>query len=155
MSCAPDITAKASGVDNISVNPTVIIRNITTKVEIARTSSERTQGLSKRDFLEEGWGMLFVFDEPAIPTFWMEDMRFPIDILWISPDNRLSGIIHSAQPEPTDRKGEPNVYRPPGLVSYELELKANTAKRNNFAIGNMVQMKGVTLETERLSSDKQ
>jgi uncharacterized membrane protein (UPF0127 family) len=146
VSCATAITPTAPDVNTISANTAVTIRNIITRVEIADTPDEHTQGLSTRDSLEEGWGMLFVFDEPEMPIFWMKDMRFPIDILWISPENRLSGIIHAAQPEPNSREVELNLYRPPGLVSYVLELKADTAKRNNFAIGDMVEITGVTSE---------
>ena len=51
--------------------------------ELAVTKEQMTQGLSGRDKLAEGKGMLFVYDGYYIPSFWMKDMKFPIDIIWI------------------------------------------------------------------------
>ena len=52
-------------------------------VEVAATAETRSKGLSGRGSLEEGTGMLFIFDSPAQYGFWMKDMNFAIDIVWI------------------------------------------------------------------------
>ena len=51
-------------------------------VEIAASPDERSRGLSGRDRLPEGSGMLFVYNEPAVPGFWMRGMRFALDFVW-------------------------------------------------------------------------
>src|SRR4030042_2564613 len=53
-------------------------------VEIADTPEKRSQGLSGRDNLSQNQGMLFIFNQPAIPSFWMKDMNFPLDFIWIN-----------------------------------------------------------------------
>src|SRR3990167_3839192 len=64
----------------------IIINNHKIYIEIADTSEKRAQGLSNRDSLPEDHGMLFIFDTYQKSAFWMKDMRFPIDIIWIRDD---------------------------------------------------------------------
>jgi hypothetical protein len=61
------------------------VNGITILVEVAKTDIQRRVGLSNQDSLPEGEGMFFVFTQKNIkPPFWMKDMRFAIDILWIN-----------------------------------------------------------------------
>src|SRR4026208_1251957 len=62
---------------------TVTINGHTLNIEIAQTQIEREKGLSGRDTLPENSGMLFVFDKPDYYAFWMKDMKFPLDFIWI------------------------------------------------------------------------
>jgi uncharacterized membrane protein (UPF0127 family) len=57
--------------------------NRTFKIELARTPEEQQKGLSNRASLPEDHGMLFLFDKPAPYGFWMKEMRFPLDIIFI------------------------------------------------------------------------
>src|SRR4051812_1798797 len=58
-------------------------------VDLATTPTTREQGLSGRAALPENHGMLFVFDTPGVYPFWMKDMNFPIDMIWISNDMKV------------------------------------------------------------------
>ena len=53
-------------------------------MDVADTPEKRFQGLSGRPVLEEGTGLLFIFQEERKHTFWMKDIRFPLDMVWIS-----------------------------------------------------------------------
>jgi uncharacterized membrane protein (UPF0127 family) len=68
------------------------------EVEVAKTDQEQTIGLMYREYLEPGKGMLFVYDEPAYPKFWMKNTNFSLDFLFIGPDGRISEIHEHAQP---------------------------------------------------------
>src|SRR3989344_8905757 len=69
-------------------------------VEIMDTAAKRAKGLSGRSSLSENEGLLFVFEEKDImPAFWMKDMSFAIDIMWIN-DGVVIGISENALPEP-------------------------------------------------------
>ena len=70
----------------------VKIAGQTVKVELALTMQAQAQGLSGRKILEENEGMLFVFKNSGRYSFWMKDMNFPIDILWIGDDFQVVGI---------------------------------------------------------------
>ena len=77
---------------NITVNDQVLI------ADISATPEQRTAGLSLRDALAQNEAMLFVFDNEAAHRFWMKDMKFPIDIIWINSDKTVVDIEHTLQP---------------------------------------------------------
>jgi uncharacterized membrane protein (UPF0127 family) len=62
------------------------------RVEIARTDEERAQGLMNRKKLSDGRGMLFVFEEDQVRSFWMKDTYIPLSIAFITWDGRIVDI---------------------------------------------------------------
>ena len=64
----------------------------TYRVDVAASPGERQQGLSGRESMNQDTGMLFVFDEELPLNFWMKDMHFPLDIIWIDGRCRLVGV---------------------------------------------------------------
>ena len=70
-------------------------------VEIADTAFLQTKGLSGRPSLPKNYGMLFVFDDLGIRKFWMKDVPFPLDFVWIR-ENKVVGIVYGAEPETGD-----------------------------------------------------
>lgn len=71
----------------------VIFGTDTVVAEVARTPAERQQGLMDRDEVPEGTGMLFVFDNEGIRSFWMRDTQVPLDIAYINADLRIVNIF--------------------------------------------------------------
>lgn len=105
------------------------------RVDIADTEEKRNQGLGGREGIGKNEGMLFVFGESLIPTFWMKGMKFPIDIIWIR-GNTVIGFAENAQPESS---GEGlKLYQAPGFVSYVLEVSAGTVERLTISPGTAV-----------------
>ena len=103
------------------------------EVEIADDDAERAQGLSGREALAPDRGLLFVFDEPAAAGFWMRNMNFPIDIIWIDGAWRVVGITANVSPD-----SFPQVFYPPEPIKYVLETNAGWALKNNLQIGESV-----------------
>lgn len=103
-------------------------------VEVANTAYARMQGLSGREALPEGKGMLFLFDPPASVGFWMKDMRFPIDIVWIFAGS-VVGVEANASPD--DSPGR-TIYYPPQPADAVLEIPAGSAAANGIGIGSAV-----------------
>ena len=116
----------------------VRIAETTYRVEVADTIATRAHGLSGRDGLAPGSGMLFVFKPASVQSFWMHGMRFPIDIIWIR-DGVVQGVAEGAQ-VPT-RFSTPT-FASPGPVEYVLELAAGTAKRDGIRAGVPVEIRG-------------
>lgn len=101
------------------------------EVEIADTILRRTQGLSGREGLREGTGMLFPFGSLGVYGFWMKDMKFAIDIVWIA-EGRVVGFSENVPP-PT---GLPlTIYNPPQPVDTVLELTAGTVQGDGLTVG--------------------
>ncbi len=106
-------------------------------VDVVRTPAERARGLSGRAGLDEHEGMLFLFDQPGLQSFWMKDMRFEIDILWIRGD-KLIGVAANAK-LPTRGAALP-LYRSPEPCDRVLEVRAGSAARWGLAIGDAVRI---------------
>ncbi len=104
-------------------------------VDVADTSALQTKGLSGRKNLGENTGMLFIFDKPSMPGFWMKDMNFSIDIIWISRDG-VAGFTENMQPDNSPNR---RLYYPPTPVDSVLEVSAGTVLSHNIKIGDYVK----------------
>jgi len=105
-------------------------------VEVATTRDEQARGLSNRDSLADTAGMLFPFNPPGVVSFWMKEMRFPIDIVWIA-NGKVIGVVKNAPIPPTGSVTQNlPTYAPPAAVDYVLEL--NAGQSQFFAVGDAV-----------------
>ena len=120
---------------------TVTIRGRALPVEIVRTSEAQARGLGGRESLEWDRGMLFPYEESGFPVFWMHDMRFDIDIVWIR-DERIVSIAHRV-PHPPDPRAEPVRVRPPELVNMVLEVPAGYARARGWARGDRAEVRAL------------
>lgn len=109
------------------------------QVELAVTVAERTQGLSGRKSLDEGTGLLFIFEKSGLYPFWMKDMNFPIDIIWLAPsdgddqDLKIVYIKHNATPS-----SYPETFGPDKDAQYILEVVSGFSEKNNLKVGDTV-----------------
>jgi len=94
--------------------------------ELVVTDEERQRGLMFREKLLPDQGMLFVFEEEGLYSFWMKNTLISLDMLWINKDRR---IVHIARNVPPCKEDPCPSYSPerPGL--YVLELAAGAADR--------------------------
>jgi uncharacterized protein len=99
----------------------------------AKNAREYSQGLSGVQDLKEVDGMLFIFPEPNIPYFWMKDMNFPLDIIWINKEMIIKGVEHSVLPESYPEKFEPKTP-----IKYVLEVRGGWVERAGVEIGDTV-----------------
>jgi uncharacterized membrane protein (UPF0127 family) len=95
------------------------------KVEVAATAAARERGLSGRASLPPGQGMLFVFPSDVKPAFWMKEMNFPLDIVWLKSDRRIAGVARNVATSTF-----PQTFSPAEPIRYVLEINAGelTAK---------------------------
>jgi len=112
---------------------TVKIGNTTVKVELADVEEERMQGLSGRESLAEGNGLLFVFEKEGDYGFWMKDMKFAIDIAWIDKNQKIVHEELGVSPETY-----PQIFQPFTQNLYVLEVPAGFLTKNNIKIGDFV-----------------
>lgn len=95
------------------------------------TPAQHAQGLSNRDYIGAD-GMLFLFDQENRPTFWMKDMRFALDFIWIK-DDRVVDIHERVQP-PSDVYTR-RFVTPSKNVDSVLEVPAGFVDEHNITIG--------------------
>ena len=111
------------------------------KVDLALTPLEQEQGLSGRTELGPNEGMLFVFQEPGKYFFWMKDMKFAIDMIWLAPrslgevgieeDLQVVYIKKDAKPE-----SYPDLFGPDQNSKYVLEVSSGFSDKYNLQIGD-------------------
>ena len=99
--------------------------------ELAVTDEERQQGLMHREKVDSDQGMLFVFEEEDKYSFWMKNMKFSIDILWLDRDKR---IVHIERKLPPCKSIPCPSYSPSIPAMYVLELKAGSADENHLKL---------------------
>ena len=107
---------------------------------VANTPKAKAKGLSGIDSIPED-GMIFFFFEPATFSFWMKDMRFPIDIIWVSDDNKVSGIEENV---PVAEEGIsdldlPKYFSKPN-TKIVIELNAGDAKKYGITEGSVFEI---------------
>jgi len=102
-------------------------------IAFATTPSEHEQGTSGTKQLNFDQGMLFVFDSATMPAFWMKDMNYPLDIIWIDQDKKVIGVSENLDP-----KTYPKTYSPNGPIEYVLEVSAGFYKTNDIHIGDVL-----------------
>ncbi|MFA5128720.1 MAG: DUF192 domain-containing protein [Patescibacteria group bacterium] len=115
----------------------VIIDDVKVKVEIADEPMEMAKGLSNRKSLDKNHGMLFIFATPGQPAFWMKDMNFSIDIIWI----KNNVVVDIAPNLPVTAAEFLSTYTPREPANYVLEVNAGFAAEHGIKIGDKVDIK--------------
>lgn len=112
----------------------VKINSTSINVELADNAKLWEKGLSDRDSLADNSGMLFIFPSVHTPVFWMKNMHFPIDIIWIR-DGVITAINHSVPVQDNNLTNLPT-YSPPEPVDMVLEVLAGYAKTHSIEVGD-------------------
>ena len=104
-------------------------------VDVARTYRAQMKGLSGRTSLPENEGLLFVHNRMDYQSYWMKEMLFPIDIIWIA-NNQVVGFVQSTQPQ------EPplTIYTSPVPVDKVLEVNAEFVQENSIKVGDILDI---------------
>ena len=114
---------------------TVQIAGETLRVAIADTEALRERGLGGRESLSQDEGMLFVFPKDGKYAFWMKDMNFPIDILWLSDTGVVVYMVSNVSPNTY-----PEDFVPEKPSRYVLELPSGWANAHEVQLGGIVQL---------------
>ncbi|MDP3725624.1 MAG: DUF192 domain-containing protein [bacterium] len=113
---------------------TITVGDAPISVELANTSAKRMKGLSGRELLPPNEGLLFVFEKPENHSFWMRDMQFPIDIIWINEKFFVVDVTENISPA-----SFPEVFEPVEAIKFVLEVNAGWVARNSIKRGAIVK----------------
>lgn len=102
-------------------------------VELALTPAQQEQGLMYRQRLAPDAGMLFVFPDSHIQTFWMHNTLIQLDMLFIAPGGRIVDLHERAMP----LSDATIVSRAPAIAV--LEVNGGTVGRLGIRIGDVVR----------------
>lgn len=107
------------------------------QTEIVKSSLAQARGLSVKDEISSDYGMLFVFSTSTMRNFWMKDMKFPIDIIWIN-GREVIGLAENALPQPGAKNWELKLYSSPARADKVLEMKAGSVQRLGIIPGTEI-----------------
>lgn len=123
----------SSTTKNISFLTPIKASKGTIYATVAKNPTTREKGLSGVASLDEEEGMLFIFPTVMEQEFWMKDMNFPIDIVWINSDRKIVGVSSNISPETY-----PNRFSSPSKIQFVLEVNAGFAEKFGLATGTRV-----------------
>lgn len=117
----------------------VTVGGVNLITSLSTTPDAQSKGLAIRDSLNENEGMLFIFETPQKYSFWMKDMKFPIDIIWINQDGKIVHIEKNLPPcvflLPCPS------YAPNDDSLYVLEVVSNFTNKFDINVGDSVDSK--------------
>lgn len=121
-------SAKACDQNNIDIDTISGLQTI--HVEIADDTKERARGLSGRETLDDGTGMLFLYDTPHRARFWMMGTTIALDMIFIEQDGRISAVRDDVQPG--------TIWPISGgrIVMAVLEINAGEAEQRSIQAGD-------------------
>jgi len=111
----------------------VIFGGDTVVAEVAASAEERSEGLMYREEVPDGTGMLFVFPDNAVRSFWMANTYVPLDIAYLDPSYRVVDI-QQMQPLVTDS------YVSSAPAMYGLEVRQGWFGENEIDVGAQAEI---------------
>ncbi len=111
--------------------------NLEVNLEYATTPYEWTKGLMFRTSMPENSGMLFIFPDEQIRTFWMKDTLIPLDIIFISKDKKIVDIKENFQPCTSGVSC--GTYESKFPAMYVLEANAGIVAKYNLKTGDSAE----------------
>ncbi|HEY7558081.1 MAG TPA: DUF192 domain-containing protein [Candidatus Binatia bacterium] len=115
-------------------------REIAFQVEIADTPAKREMGLQYRRELALDQGMIFLFPTEEQQSFWMKNTPLPLDMIFISAEQKIVGIIENTVPFSLEARSVS------GRSQSVLEINAGLSRRYGFKAGDAVRFQGFSAE---------
>ena len=106
----------------------VILGADTVTAEVAASAEERRQGLMYREELPDGTGMLFVFPDEAVRSFWMQNTYIALDIAFLDSRTRIVDI-KQMEPESTE------LHNSSAPSMFALEVRKGWLEENGIRVG--------------------
>jgi uncharacterized membrane protein (UPF0127 family) len=108
-------------------------------VVVVNTNHSRQQGLSNTQQVP-AQGMLFVFDQPNMYLFWMKDMQYPLDFIWLR-DGKVVDLHEQVSPPASDStENQLPKYAPKEPADMMLEVEAGTVQKDSWRVGDSIQL---------------
>ena len=105
-------------------------------VEVARTVAQRARGLMFRKSMPQDQGMLFVFDDDTVRSFWMKNTLIPLDMIFVDKDGKVVSVRENVQPCREKDSSYCPTYSSVLPARYVLEINAGLAQFHHIQKGS-------------------
>lgn len=106
----------------------------TIKAVVAKTESEKSQGLSGKEKITDGDGMFFPFEKEGQYYFWMQNMNFPIDIIWLDKNYTIVDLTRNLKPD-----SYPNSVTSQKPAQFILEINTGLIDKYQLKKGDKIE----------------
>jgi uncharacterized membrane protein (UPF0127 family) len=120
---------------------TATVKNHIFSIDVAKTPKEKEIGLSGKTSISTDYGMYFPFEKADYYAFWMKNMKFPIDIIFLK-DNKIVTIFQNV-PAPTSDTDKLPLYQPDEPANAVLEITAGLSQKYSLSKGDTILFKSL------------
>lgn len=110
------------------------------RVEMAQTAAERSRGLMFRESMLQDQGMLFIFDDEVIRSFWMKNTLIPLDMIFVDRDGKVVSVSENIQPCREKDSLLCPTYSSVLPARYVLEINAGLAQFHHIQAGSRMDI---------------
>lgn len=114
------------------------IKGIDYKLEVAKSISQKSTGLSKRTKLCSNCGMIFIFNQDGSLPFWMKDTLIPLDMIWINSKGEVVDIKNVRKINSLD------IIQNSTPAKYVIELNIGDTQKINLKIGDTINLSSLS-----------
>jgi uncharacterized protein len=108
------------------------------KALIADSFFKRAIGLMFRKGIDWDTCMLFISNRDGMQGLTMQNMLFPIDVLWLGKDLNIVDMASDLKP---DKGFTFKTYNPKGKARYVIEFRSGFLKKNSINAGSKIKIK--------------
>ena len=119
--------------DFVYKHETITLNGTSFDTLISDTEALREKGLGQRKSLPDDQAMIFVFDKPDYYSFWMKDMSFPLDMIWVDASSTVIWIEHDVKPETF-----PKSFYPQSPALYVVEVNTGVSQKIGLNVGDRI-----------------
>jgi hypothetical protein len=130
---------QASSVKDLNTRIVTLPDGAKFRAELVTTQADLLRGLKYRDKLESDAGMLFAYGKPGFYRYWMHEVKFPIDIIWLDRQHRIVQLVHKVPPCAGPAESCP-LYGGDFEALFVLEFNAGTAMKHNLKPGMVIEL---------------
>lgn len=115
-----------NGVIHTGSGDTILLR-----LEVADTDAKRETGLMNVHQLDPDSGMVFVWSQPVLESFWMENTFIPLTVAFLAPNGTIQEM-QDMQPLTTD------LHTPAAAYQYAIEVNQGFFAAQGIKVGDRV-----------------
>ena len=129
---------RAMKLDEYNTVPVRLPSGKVIRAEQLSQPEELERGMMFRESLAEDRGLLFYHGKPGHYSYWMFQVKVPLDIIWLDRNKRVVQVVHQAPPCPGPQEKCP-LYGGGFEAQYVLEVAAGVAKANGVRPGALIE----------------
>jgi hypothetical protein len=138
MLLAASCTEKPATIDDFYTRPVRLPNGKIIRSEIMLHPTDMARGMMFRDSLAPGHGMLFLHGEAGKYSYWMHNVRIPLDIIWMDKDRRIVEMSLHTPPCNRPSAKECPTYGGTVVAQVVLELPGGEAQKQGLKLGDVL-----------------